>query len=119
MQTLFKHLTTEEVEVFDEHGRKYKKREFEIHRSRRLHWIRPHIEEIVKEIINVFSTEERNKGKTVFRTYIYNIKEKYVIVMEPQRSKADYYLLSAYYLHKPYGEKEMIKKLKKKLPDIL
>lgn len=119
MQALFKHLTTEEVEEVGENGRTYKKREFEMFRSRRLHWIRPHIDEKIKETIEVFSTEERDEGKTVFRTYVYNVRMKYVIVMEPQRSNTDYYLLSAYYLNRSYGEKEMKKKMKKKLQDIL
>jgi len=119
MQTLYKHLITEEIKEVNENGRKYKRREFEIHRSRRLHWVKPHIDERIKETIEVFSTEERVEGKTVFRTYVYNVKMKYVIVMEPQRSNLDYYLLTAYYLNRSYGEKEMKKKMKNKLPDIL
>jgi len=119
MQALFKHLTTEEVEEVGENERTHKKREFEMDRSRRLHWIKPHIDEKIRETIEVFSTEERDEGKTVFRTYVYNVKMKYVIVMEPQRSNTDYYLLSAYYLNRSYGEKKMTKKMKKKLPDIL
>lgn len=119
MEALFKHLITEEIEVESERGKKYKKREFEMHRSRKLHWIRPHIEERIRESIEVFSTEERNEGKTVYRTYVYNISKKYVVVLEPQRSQNDYYLLSAYYLNRSYGEKEMGKKLKKKLAEVL
>jgi len=76
MQSLFRHLTTEEVEEVGGNGRIFKKREFEMHRSRRLHWIRTHIDEKVKESIEIFSTEERAKGKTVYRTYVYNVKMK-------------------------------------------
>jgi len=76
MQSLFRHLTTEEVEEVGGNGRTFKKREFEMYRSRRLHWIRTHIDEKVKESIEIFSTEERAKGKTVYRTYVYNVKMK-------------------------------------------
>lgn len=69
--------------------------------------------------IEIFSTEERINGKKKYRTYIYNLTQKYVVVLEPQRSKTDYYLLSAYYLNKHYGEKKMKKKMKSKLKDIL
>lgn len=117
MQILFSHLTTEENEI--ENGKVYKSRVFEMHRSVRLHWIKFHIEERLREVIEVFSTEERIDGRTTFRTYIYDIKQKYVIVLEPQRSRIDYYLLSAYYLNKPYGEKMINKKMKQRLPKLL
>ena len=94
MQLLFRHLTTEEIEETDGNGKLYKKRLFEIHRSKRIHWIKFHIEENLKEAITVFSTEERVNNRNAFRTYIYDRKQKYVIVMEPQRSGRDYYLLS-------------------------
>jgi len=119
MQLLFRHLTTEEIEESDEDGKTYKRRIFEIHRSQRIHWIKFHIEERLKDAISVFSTEERINGKNTFRTYIYDHKQKYVIVMEPQRSCKDYYLLSAYYLNREYGEKMMKKKIKNKLPYLL
>lgn len=44
---------------------------------------------------------------------------KYVIVLEPQRSPYGYYLLTAYYLNMPGGEKKMKKMLKKKLEEVL
>lgn len=119
MQLLFRHLTTEEVENEGEGGKVYKSRVFEMHRSVRLHWIRFHLEERLKEGIEIFSTEERKEGRVVFRTYIYDFKQKYVIVMEPQRSGRDYYLLSAYYLNRIYGEKEIKKKMKNCLPQLL
>lgn len=119
MQLLFRHLTTEVIEEIDESGKRYNRRLFEIDRSRRLHWVKVHIEEVPKEKIEVFSTEERDNGKSVFRTYIYNVTYKYVVVLEPQRSKTDYYLLSAYHLNRSYGEKMMNKKMKSKLTELL
>jgi len=119
MELLFRHLTTEEIEETDENGKKYKRRLFEIHRSQRIHWIKFHIEENLKEAITVFSTEERINNRNTFRTYIYDRKQKYVIVMEPQRSGKDYYLLSAYYLNRSYGEKMLQKKIKNKLSYLL
>ena len=119
MQLLFRHLTTEEIEETDENEKTYKRRIFEIHRSQRIHCIKFHIEESLRDAIVVFSTKERIKGRNTFRTYIYDVKQKYVIVMEPQRSGKDYYLLSAYYLNRSYGEKMLQKKLKSKLSYLL
>ncbi len=118
MQLLFNHLTREEAEV-DDGEQVVKRRVFDIHRSQRLHWVKYHIEENKKDKMEVFSLEERHRGRTVLRTYIYDIQQKYVIVLEPQRTKSSYYLLTAFYLHKKYGVKEMQKKLKKRLGDIL
>jgi hypothetical protein len=119
MQLLFRHLTTEEVEEKDENGKIFKKRIFEMCRSVRLHWIRFHIDEKLKDAVKVFSTEERIDGRTTNRTYIYDQKQKYVIVLEPQRSGIDYYLLSAYYLNRSYAEKQISKKIKNKLQEVL
>ncbi|MFT3739384.1 MAG: hypothetical protein QM786_11545 [Breznakibacter sp.] len=119
MQLLFRHLTTEEIEVNDENGKKYKRRIFEIHRSMRLHWIKVHLDKSLSDHLEIFSTIERVDGKNANRTYIYNVKYKYVIVLEPQRSGMDYYLLSAYYLNREYGEKMMKKKMKNKLAKLL
>lgn len=117
------HLTTEEVEATDEQGKSYKRRVYDRYRSERLHWIRPHVEEKVTDSdIVVFSVNERNQRKrmNVARTYIYNRTRKYVIVLEPQtRNGEAYYLLTAYYLNKEYGEKQMLKKLLSKLPEVL
>jgi hypothetical protein len=45
---------------------------------------------------------------------------KYVIVFEPQtRNGNSYYLLTAYYLNKKYGEKQMKKKLAAKMDTVL
>jgi hypothetical protein len=88
METLFTHLTTK---IVDE---KTKKREFERERSIRLHWVKHHIDEKEKEGMLVFSTKDKNG----LRTYIYDKREFYVIVLEPYRNGTEYYLLSAYHL---------------------
>lgn len=120
IQILFKHLTCEEIIVQNEDSTTYPKRVFEMDRSVRLHWVRHHIDEKKKENIEVFSVEERDlkKRKDVIKTYIYDTEQDYVIVLEPQRSETDYYLLTAYYLNKMEGKKSIEKKLKKRLPDI-
>jgi hypothetical protein len=119
MQLMFRHLTTEEVEEVDDSGRKIKKRLFEIDRSRRLHWIRHHIEENKNTNMEFFSVEERIDGRIKIRTYIYDIDEKYVIILEPQRSSMDYYLITAYYLNKAWAVKQMKKKMKKRFGEVL
>jgi hypothetical protein len=119
MQLLFNHLTREEIEEEDKNGRKVKRRVFDMHRSQRLHWVKFHIEEKKKDKVEIFSTEERSRGKTVQRTYIYDVTEKYVVVLEPQRTKNDYYLLTAFYLYKSFGVKQIKQKLKNKLNEIL
>ena len=41
------------------------------------------------------------------------------MILEPQRSKTDYYLITAYYLKKEMGGPKQIKnKLKRKLPEV-
>jgi len=55
----------------------------------------------------------------VKRTYVYDITQKYVIVLEPQRTGRDYYLLTAFYLHKKYGEKQIKSKYLKRLDELL
>lgn len=120
MVLLFRHLTTEEIEVEEENGKKYSKRIFEMDRSQRLHWVRYHLEERKIENVEVFSVEERDqkKRKDIIRTYIYDSEQKYIIVLDPQRTQKDYYLLTAYYLNKDYGEKKIKKLMKKKLPEL-
>lgn len=117
LQREFMHLTTH-VEI-DDNGNE--RRFFDRFRSERLHWIRPHAEEAVSDSkIEVFSVEERDfrKRQTIVRTYVYNITRKYVVVLEPYRNETAYYLLTAYYLDKTYGEKQMQKRLKQKLNEI-
>ena len=120
MVILFRHLTTEKIEVEDENGIKYPKRIFEMDRSQRLHWIRFHLEENKKDNIEVFSVEERDqkKRKDIIRTYIYDLEQKYIIVLDPQRTQKDYYLVTAYHLNKEYGEKKIKKLMKKRLPEL-
>lgn len=120
MVLLFRHLTTEEIEAEDENGKKYPRRIFEMDRSQRLHWVKYHLEERKKENIEVFSVEERDqkKRKDIIRTYIYDKEQKYIIVLDPQRTQQDYYLLTAYYLNKDYGERKIKKLMKKKLPEL-
>lgn len=101
MDELFFHLRTVTVDKIT------KRREFEISRSERLHWIKYHVEETKKIDMLVFSVDEP-EGK---RTYIYDESEKYVIVLEPLRDGNSYYLLSA---HKLLGKDAMRDKMKKK-----
>lgn len=115
MGTLFKHLTCEAVQVEDENGRTYQKRVFEMDRSQRLHWINHHVKEQTPDNLDVFTIYEKDaKKRKVKKTYIYDMKEKYVIVLEQQRSKA-FYLLTAYHLNKEYGKKALEKKMKKRI----
>jgi len=115
MQTLFRHLTTREDK--DGKGKKLGSRSFEMARSVRLHWIKHHINELKKDNVEVFSYEDRIDRKDVIRTYIYDIDQEYVIILEPQRSGTDYYLLTAYHLNEPGGKKQIEKKRKKKLDE--
>jgi hypothetical protein len=116
MQTLYNHLTTRED--IDEKGKKLGTRTFEMARSIRLHWVKVHTEENTKEDVEVFSYDDRINGKDVIRTYIYNKTQEYVVILEPQRSQTDYYLLTAYLLNEPGGKKQIEKKLKKKLDEL-
>lgn len=118
MQVLFHHLTTREDK--DEKGKSLGSRSFEMHRSIRLHWVRFHIDQRKTTNVEVFSFNDRDKKnrKDVVRTYIYDIDQEYVIILEPQRTGTDYYLLTAYYLNEPGGKKQIEKKWKKKLPEV-
>lgn len=118
MQREFMHLTTSDDQ--EEEGEKIKSRVFEPDRSKRLHWIRHHIEERTAHVLEIFSSEERDmkRRKNIIRTYLYDKTEKYIIVLAPQRSPFGYYLLTAYYLNKPGGEKKILKLLKKKLEEV-
>ncbi len=110
MSTLYTHLTTTITD------KKTNKREFDIHRSQRLHWIKYHIDKKKKEDMLFFSVKEPNG----FRTYIYDKLEKYVIVLEPLRKVNEYYLLTAYNLRGKDAQKnKILKKYKRKLDKIL
>ncbi|MBQ7947181.1 MAG: hypothetical protein IJ277_03315 [Bacteroidaceae bacterium] len=123
MEREFTHLTTVEKEETDKQGSTVKRRVYDSYRSERLHWIKPHINEVIKDNsdIEVFSVVERHKRVDVTRTYIYNKTQKYVIVLEPQirNDVKSYYLLTAYYLNEEYGEKMLKKKMKSKIEVVL
>ena len=122
MDRQFTHLTSEEIQERDEDGNFLpKRRVFEKDRAQRLHWIRSLIDELIISGIIVFSVVERDaeKRKDIAKTYIYDSNEKYVIVLECQRNRSTYYLLTAYYFNRNYAEKEIKKKMKKRLPNIL
>jgi hypothetical protein len=79
----------------------------------------PHIKEKITSELRIYSTNNRIKGKDIVRTYIHNVTEKYILILEPQRSKMDYYFITAYYLEKKYGGPNMIKnKYKNKLEEV-
>ncbi len=119
MEVIFRHLTTAKEE--DGQGNKTESRVFEPHRSQRLHWIRHHIEERTNSVLEIFSCEERdrNNRKSIIHTYIFDNVRKYVIVLLPQRSPYGYYLLTAYYLNKPGGEKKIKKLMSRQLPEVI
>jgi len=106
MERLFRHLTTVIVD------KSTNKREFDIQRSIRLHWIKYHIDENKKDNVLVFSVQE----KEGIRTYIYDKDEQYVIILEPMRIKDEYYLLTAYYLEgKDRARDKMMKKYNRRI----
>lgn len=111
MDILYYHLTTVIVE------KKTNRREFDIDRSIRLHWIKYHIEEKKKNNMLVFSVKEPNG----LRTYIYDKDEKYVIVLEPLKNENKYYLLTAYHLKGKDDKRNKIlnKYKKRKLNELL
>ena len=111
MERLFTHLTTTIVD------KNTNKREFEMARSVRLHWIRHHIEERKKDNMRIFSVREP-KG---IRTYIYDIDENYVIVLEPMRDlqKKEYALLTAYHEEgKDKKRSKILKKYNDRMPNV-
>lgn len=108
MEVLFHHLTTTMV---DQNTRK---REIDLDRSERLHWVVHHFNKHKELKLSIFSSRDKDG----IRTYIYNDIEKYVIVLEPYRNKDKYYLLSAYHL--TGRNKNKIKsKQKRKLSEVL
>ena len=112
MERLFSHLTTVITE------KSTRKREFDMARAIRLHWIRHHIEERKRDNMYIFSIQEPYG----IRTYIYDLDEKYVIVLEPIRDlkKNEYVLLTAYYERGKDSERgKIMKKYEKRLHDLL
>lgn len=108
MQLLFKHLTTKIVD------KKTNRREFEPQRSKRLHWIKYHIEENKPDNMLIFSVEDPEG----IRTYIFDEEQNYVIILEPYRNQQEYYLLTAYYLDGRNPQK-IRRKYKRRLPQII
>lgn len=112
--THFAHLTTKEYEEKDENGNVVAKRVFDMFRSVRLHWVKPHIEESTSEVdILVFSNDY-----PCVRTYIWNKKQNYVVILEPQRKPNSYYLITAYYLNEKKSIKQMENKYKKRMQGV-
>ena len=110
MSTLFSHLTTVEVD------KKTRKREFDMHRSIRLHWVKYHIDQNKGDNMLIYSVKEPNGN----RTYIYDITEKYVIVLEPLREINEYYLLSAFHVRgKDAARNKFKRKYKRSLNEVL
>jgi hypothetical protein len=110
MDTLYTHLTTE---IKDKVTRR---REFEIHRSVRLHWVKFHINESKADNMLIFSVNEPEGN----RTYIYDKDEKYVIVLEPLRKGDGYYLLTAYHIMGKDAQRDKFaNKYKRKLDELL
>lgn len=111
MDILFHHLTTVITD------KAIQKRDFDMDRSKRLHWIKFHIEQKKQNNVLIFSSRDKN-GK---RTYIFDKDEKYVIILEPKVNASNqsyYYLLTAYYL-RGGDTKKIINKYKRKLPEVL
>ncbi len=108
MQILFHHLTTKIVD------KRTNRREFEPKRSKRLHWIKYHIDENKKDNMLIFSVEDPEG----IRTYIFDEEQKYVIILEPYHNRQEYYLLTAYYLEGRNPEK-IKRKYKRRLPHII
>jgi hypothetical protein len=110
MDTLFRHLTTVITD------RATNKREFEMSRSRRLHWVRYHIDCKKKSNMLLFTVKEPDG----LRTYWYDDDEKYVIVLEPRVKQNVYFLLTAYYLEGKDAQRDKIKKkYKRRIADVL
>lgn len=107
MDTLFNHLTKCKDRSVD----RDLSRVYDSYRSKRIHWIRFHFENTPKDIC-VFSIRD----KEGIRTYIFNEKESYVIILEP-KGEDYYFLITAYYLRG--GDlRKMKNKEKRKLPAI-
>ena len=109
MATLYTHLTTEMIDKVT------RERRFELERSKRLHWVKFHIDESKKNNMLYFSIKE----KEGLRTYIYDIDEKYVVVLEP-KSAEHYYLITAFYVQGKDAQRDkFMKKYERKLDELL
>lgn len=118
MQLLYRHLTTSENKEKDDDGNPLGGRVFEMSRSQRLHWVKYHIDEKKPECLSCFTVQDRVNGKWVYRTYILDTVQKYVVILEPYRKLPEYYLLTAYPLE-PRNYKKLKNKEKRKLKEPL
>lgn len=110
MENLFHHITTHMVD------KTTRKRDFEMERSIRLHWIRHHLEQRKQDNMLIFSVKEPEGN----RTYIYDRDEKYVVILEPLRIGDAYYFITAYHLEGKDDKRNKIeKKYKRRLDNIL
>jgi hypothetical protein len=107
MSILFRHLTTVVTD------KETKKREFENDRSERLHWVKFHLDRRKESGIWIFSVRDAQ----AIRTYIYDVEERYVIILEPYRNGEEYYLLTAY-LVTGGNRKKIVNKYKRRLPEV-
>ena len=104
MEVLFAHLTTKTEN--NDIGSRFYDRE----RSIRLHWIKHHF--CKADNIDVFSV----KDKSGIRTYLHDINENYIIVIEPKKENL-YYLITAYYIEGG-NRKKIENKKKRRLSEI-
>jgi hypothetical protein len=104
MDVLFDHLTTK-TEKKDTNSRFYDRE-----RSIRLHWIKHHF--CNADNIDVFSVKDKNS----IRTYLHDINENYVIIIEPKKDDL-YYLITAYYIEGG-NRKKIENKKRRKLSSI-
>jgi hypothetical protein len=110
METLFRHLTTVKIDY------KTGQREYEKERSKRLHWVKYHIDGKKQNNMMLFTVKEPEG----LRTYFYDEDEKYVIVLEPRINKNVYFLLSAHYIQGKDAQRDKIKKkYRRRLPELL
>jgi len=113
LNVLFTHLTCTVLDY------KTMAREFDIARSKRLHWIKHHVDGVCLHHCKVFSCIDRNQkdSRDEVRTYIFNEVESYLIVLRPLRNGDGYYLLTAHYLD-GRDPKKIDKKYKRRLPEL-
>ena len=110
METLFTHLTTQIVD------KKSRERAFEHQRSKRLHWVKYHLNKRKEANMLLFSVKEPEG----IRTYYYDKDESYVIVLEPLRDGVSYYLLTAYYVTGKDAQRNKIeRKYKRRMETVL
>lgn len=100
MDILFAHLTTQVTD------KKTRRREFELERSKRLHWVRFHLDSKKQNNMLIFSVKEPEGN----RTYIYDQDEKYVVILKPLLNCQSYYLLTAYYIEGRDNKRNKIEK---------